>query len=146
MLNGDALVTYTFGLELGKFQVETVQEVSGLTMEQEVVEIRQVTSTGHQLVRKQPGARKPGEVTITRGLDKSRVFTNWIKLTLENGDLDGARENVSIAVKDANRKTVRRIQLSGCWASRWEGPALGVGQTAAATEKVTLVFEDITVE
>ncbi|WP_206505743.1 phage tail protein [Streptomyces chrestomyceticus] len=146
MLNGDALVTYTFGLELGKFQVETVQEVSALTMEQDVVEIRQITSTGHLLIRKQPGARKSGEVTITRGLDKSTVFTKWIKTTLENGDLDQARENVTIALKDANRKTVRRIQLSGCWASRWEGPALGVGQSSAATEKVTVTFEDITVE
>ncbi|MEV5508641.1 phage tail protein [Streptomyces orinoci] len=146
MLNGDALVTFTFGLELGKFQVETVQDVSGLTMEQDVVEIKQITSTGHLLIRKQPGARKSGEVTITRGLDKSKVFTNWIKLTLEKGDLEHARENVTIALKDANRKTVRRIQLTNCWASRWEGPTLDVGQSAAATEKVTLTFEDITVE
>ncbi len=146
MLTGDTFSSSTFAVELGKFQVETVQDVSGLTLEQDVVEVRQVSATGELIVRKQPGARKSGEITITRGMDKSTAFTDWIKATLVNADLDSARQNITIALKDAKKQTVRRIHLSNAWASRWEGPELGAANSQNATEKVTVTYEDITVE
>ncbi|MGW2997462.1 hypothetical protein ACWDA9_39305 [Streptomyces sp. NPDC001193] len=52
MLTGDELSSSTFALELGKFQVETVQSVSGLNLDQDAVEVRQVSPTGELLVRK----------------------------------------------------------------------------------------------
>ncbi|MEW2581661.1 phage tail protein [Streptomyces syringium] len=146
MLTGDTFSSSTFAIELGKFQVETVQDVSGLTLEQDVVEVRQVSATGELIVRKQPGARKTGEITITRGMDKSTAFTDWIKTTLVNADLDSARQNITIALKDAQKQTVRRIHLSNAWASRWEGPQLGAANSGNATEQVTITYEDITVE
>ncbi|MBP2406150.1 T4-like virus tail tube protein gp19 [Streptomyces netropsis] len=146
MLTGDTFSSSTFAIELGKFQVETVQDVSGLTLEQDVVEVRQVSATGELIVRKQPGARKTGEITITRGMDKSTAFTDWIKTTLVNADLDSARQNITIALKDAQKQTVRRIHLSNAWASRWEGPQLGAANSGIATEQVTITYEDITVE
>ncbi|NJP83071.1 phage tail protein, partial [Streptomyces sp. AA8] len=145
MLTGDTFSSSTFAIELGKFQVETVQDVSGLTLEQDVVETRQVSSTGELIVRKQPGARRTGEITITRGMDKSTAFTDWIKATLVNADLDSARQNITIALKDAKKQTVRRIHLSNAWASRWEGPQLGATNSGVATEQVTITYEDITV-
>ncbi|MEU1782845.1 MULTISPECIES: phage tail protein [Streptomyces] len=146
MLTGDTFSSNTFAIELGKFQVETVQDVSGLTLEQDVVETRQVSATGELIVRKQPGARKTGEVTITRGMDKSTAFTDWIKTTLVNADLDSARQNITIALKDAQKQTVRRIHLTNAWASRWEGPQLGAANSGTATEQVTITYEDITVD
>ncbi|MFI9202381.1 phage tail protein [Streptomyces sp. NPDC053048] len=146
MLTGDAFNSSTFAIELGRFQVETVQEVSGLTLEQDVVEVRQVSPTGELIVRKQPGSRRAGEITITRGMDKSTAFTDWIKSTLVNADLDSARQNITIAVKDAHEQTVRRIHLTNAWASRWEGPQLGATGSDGATEQVTITYEDITVE
>ncbi|GHF06794.1 MULTISPECIES: phage tail protein [Streptomyces] len=146
MLTGDTFSSNTFAIELGKFQVETVQDVSGLTLEQDVVETRQVSATGELIVRKQPGARKTGEITITRGMDKSTAFTDWIKATLVDADLAGARQNITIALKDAQKQTVRRIHLTNAWASRWEGPQLGAANSGTATEQVTVTYEDITVE
>ncbi|MFF2625366.1 phage tail protein [Kitasatospora griseola] len=146
MLNGDAFSTNAFSIELGKFQVETVRDVSGLTLEQDVVETRQVTPTGELLIRKQPGARRTGEITVTRGMDKSTAFTDWIKATLVNADLDSARQNITISLKDAKKNTVRRIHLSNAWASRWQGPSLGAGDSSTATEQVTITYEDLTIE
>ncbi|MFF0556501.1 phage tail protein [Streptomyces sp. NPDC004266] len=146
MLTGDTFSSTTFAIELGKFQVETVQDVSGLTLEQDVVETRQVSSTGELIVRKQPGARRTGEITITRGMDKSTAFTDWIKAALVDADLDSARQNLTIAWKDAQKQTVRRIHLGNAWASRWEGPSLGASESGTATEQVTITYEDITVE
>ncbi|MYQ97809.1 phage tail protein, partial [Streptomyces sp. SID6139] len=80
------------------------------------------------------------------GLDKSSEFTKWIKETLNNGAVDTARQNLTIEIKDSKGETVRRIQLMQGWASRWEGPSLKAGESAAATETVTIVFEEIVVE
>ncbi|MFL6125881.1 phage tail protein [Actinophytocola sp.] len=146
MAEGDALATHIFGVQLGGYMVESLQEVSGLTVEEDVVEIYQVTATGKPIIRKQPGAQKGGEVTITRGLDKSSEFSKWLKETLENGAVNSARQNITIEVKDTEGNSVRRMQLTNAWASKWEGPSLKAGESSAATEKVTLTFEEIKVE
>jgi phage tail-like protein len=146
MAEGDALSTHVFGVQLGGYLVESIQEVSGLTVEEDVVETSQVTPDGKPLIRKQPGARKGGEVTITRGLDKSSQFTEWIKETLNKGAVETARQNLTIEIKNTEGDTVRRIQLMQGWASRWEGPSLRAGESTAATEKVTITFEEIVVE
>jgi phage tail-like protein len=146
MAEGDALSTHIFGVQLGGYLVESIQEVSGLTVEEDVVETQQVTAEGKPLIRKQPGARKGGEVTITRGLDQSSEFTKWIKETLNKGAVETARQNLTIEIKDTEGQTVRRIQLMQGWASKWEGPSLKAGESTAATEKVTITFEEIVVE
>ncbi len=146
MATGDALSTHIFGVQLGGFTVESLQEVSGLTVEEDVVEVSQVTETGKPVLRKQPGAQKGGEVTLTRGLDQSVTFTNWLKETLEKGAVTAARQDITIEVKDTEGNTVRRMTLYRAWASKWEGPSFKAGESSAATEKVTLVFEEITVE
>lgn len=146
MAEGDALSTHLFGVQLGGYLVESIQEVSGLTVEEDVVEVKQVTPEGKALIRKQPGARKGGEVTITRGLDKSSEFTKWIKETLNKGAVETARQNLTIEIKDTQGSTVRRIQLMQGWASKWEGPSLKAGESSPATEKVTITFEEIVVE
>ncbi len=141
--NGDPLVTNTFGVQLGGLTVESLHEVSNLVVEQDVIEYKQVTPEGQLLVRKLPGARQPGEVTITRGLDKSGVFSAWIDKTLNQGAIDAARENITIEAKDTRRNTIRRINLINAWVSKWEGPSLTAGDSSPATETVTIVFEEI---
>ena len=49
-------------------------------------------------------------------------------------------------VMDTTGATVRRIQLMNAWPYKWEGPDLKAGDTASATEKVTVTFEDISIE
>jgi phage tail-like protein len=146
MAQGDTLSTHRFGVELGSVTVESVKEVSGLTVEQDVIETQQVTPTGERINKKQPGGQKGGEVTITRGLDKSTEFTAWIKKTLLDGDVEGARENLTIEIQDSRGESVRRMQLYDCWVSKWEGPSFSAGESNPATEQVTIVFERIEVE
>ncbi|MCX4882247.1 MULTISPECIES: phage tail protein [unclassified Streptomyces] len=146
MAEGDALSTHVFGVQLGGYRVESIQEISGMTVEEDVVEVKQVSDQGKQIIRKQPGARQAGEVTITRGLDKSSEFTKWIKETLNKGAVSSARQNLTIEIMDSEMNTVRRIQLMQGWVSKWEGPSLKAGESSPATESVTIVFEEITVE
>jgi phage tail-like protein len=146
MAQGDALSTHTFGVQLGGITVESVQEVSGLSVEQEVVEVKQVTPTGEQIIRKQPGARQAGEVTIVRGQDQSGQFTNWIKQTLNNGAVNAARQDLTIEVMDSTKTVVRRINLMKGWVSKWEGSSLNAGSSSAATETVTITFEQFDIQ
>ncbi|MBK0866977.1 MAG: phage tail protein [Saccharopolyspora sp.] len=146
MAEGDALSVHRFGVELGSVQVETVKEVSGLVLEQEVVDIPQTTPTGKPMVKRQPGPQQGGEVTITRGLDKSSEFSQWLNKTLIDGDVENARENLTIEVMDSKGESVRRIMLFDAWVSKWEGPELTAGESNAATEKATIVFERIELE
>jgi phage tail-like protein len=146
MAQGDALSTHIFGIQLGGYLVESVQEVSGLSVEEEVVEVKQITPDGKQIIRKQPGARQAGEITIVRGIDQSSAFTDWIKETLNNGAVNTARQNLTIEIKDSTQATIRRIQLMQGWASKWEGPSLKAGESSAAFETVTITFEEIVVE
>lgn len=98
---GDTLSTHIFQVELGGVSVESVQEVSGLTVELDTIEVAQVTPSGQYIIKKIPGARKGGEVTITRGMDKSTAFTQWIVETFEKGNVTAARKNISIIFVDA---------------------------------------------
>lgn len=140
---GDSLATHRFGVQLGGITVESVQEVSGLTFNQDVVEVPGVTSTGQPFTKKQPGASKGGQLTITRGLDQSSSFTQWINQTMTNGAVQAARQNLTVEIMDTQGNTVRRIDLMNAWASTYEGPSLQAGQASAATEKVTIEFETV---
>lgn len=141
---GDTLSTHIFQVELGGIAVESVQEVSGLSVEVDAIEVAQVTPSGQYLIKKLPGARKGGEVTITRGLDKSSAFSQWIEQVFEKGEIDEARKNISIIVTDSMNTPIRRMNLENAWVNKWEGPALKAGDATPATEKVNIVFETIT--
>ncbi|MEU9377207.1 phage tail protein [Streptomyces sp. NPDC048255] len=143
---GDALSGNRFSVQLGKFQVETVQSVSGLTIDQDVIEVKQVTADGVPVVRKQPGAVQSGQITVTRGMDQSAAFTDWIKQSVANKTLDRARQNVTIAVLDAQKNPVQRFHLTNAWASHWSGSDLDAGDSGVATETVTIEYEEITAE
>ena len=140
---GDTLSTHIFQVELGGVAVESVQEISGLTMELDAIEVAQVTPAGQYLIKKLAGARKGGEVTITRGMDKSSAFSQWIKQTFEHGRVDQARKNLSIIFVDSTNTPQRRINLENAWVNKWEGPDLKAGDASPAVEKVTVVFETI---
>ena len=140
---GDTLSTHIFQIELGGVAVESVQQVSGLTVELDSIEVAQVTPQGQYLIKKLPGARKGGEVTITRGMDKSSAFSGWVQETFEKGAVDQARKNVSIIFVDSTNTAQKRVNLENAWVSKWEGPDLKAGDSSPATEKVTIVFETI---
>ena len=140
---GDTLSTHIFQIELGGVAVESVQQVSGLTVELDSIEVAQVTPQGQYLIKKLPGARKGGEVTITRGMDKSSAFSGWVQETFEKGAVDQARKNVSIIFVDSTNTAQKRVNLENAWVSKWEGPDLKAGEASPATEKVTVVFETI---
>jgi phage tail-like protein len=75
---GDTLTSHNFGIQIDGVMVEFLHEVSGLTMEQDVIEYQQVSAQGVPVTKKMPGVKKAGAVTVVRGANGSSAFTQWI--------------------------------------------------------------------
>ncbi|MFF4282793.1 phage tail protein [Streptomyces kronopolitis] len=142
----DNFPVHAFAIQIDGIQLEQLKEVGGIGFEQEVIISHHVTDKGINYIRKQPGPRKSGELTITRGMDMNKALTDWIKLTYEKGDIPGARKNVTIEMKDNTGATKRRITLERAWVSSWDGGTITAGSSDAVNEKVTIQYEEIKVE
>ena len=107
----DISVGHSFGLEFDGVTIKQITEVSGLQIDQDVVELKQGPGTGKLLVRKLPGRPKPGEVTLTRGLTHDDSFETWIRDS-RFGKRPDARKGGAIIVYDYEGATIRRLQLT----------------------------------
>ena len=80
MQEGDSSVGHSFGLEFDGIQITSITEVSGLKMEQDVIEYKSnIAKDGKYQVKKLPGRWKAGECTLTRPLTKDGGFDKWVK-------------------------------------------------------------------
>ena len=64
----DSGVGHSFGLEFDGITINSITEISGLKMEQDVIELKQNGPDGKYSVKKLPGRWKAGEVTLTQPL------------------------------------------------------------------------------
>lgn len=142
---GDALAAQNFGIQIDGVEVEYLQEVSGLTMEQDVIEYQQISADGKPITKKMPGTKKAGECTVTRGMTQSTVFNEWINDSIA-GDMAAARKNATIIVMDYQLNPVKRYNMRNAWCSRVESSGPRAGEASAMTEAVTIVFEELVIE
>ncbi|MEV7356214.1 phage tail protein [Kitasatospora sp. NPDC091276] len=121
----------TFAVWIDGSQVETLQSVSGLAVDKGDIEIQQVSPGTGPVTR--PGPVDSGEVTITRGRDKSKAFTDWIKRTSQNPD---AARGLNLALLDSASKPVRAFLLVEAWASAAWGADGAIDTVTIACAKV----------
>src|SRR5688500_5418651 len=95
----DTSVGHSFGLEIDGVVIKQISEVSGLKLEQDVIELKQNTADGKYVVKKLPGRYKAGEVTLTRGLTGDNSFEKWVKDS-RFGKMGAARKGGAIIVYD----------------------------------------------
>ncbi len=129
---------FNFLVEIDGLSVAGFSEVSGLTTEQDIIEYREGSDT--QTVRKIPGLRKYGNITLKRGFTQNRELWDWRKTTI-----DGITERKSgaIILLDEARNEALRWQFSQGWISKWEGPALNATANEAAIESMEVAVEDL---
>ena len=118
-------------------------EVGGLTTELQVIEYRDGLSPQYG-VMKMPGIPKVSEVTLTKGIMKGdNKFFDWLNQTKLNLP---KREDVTISLLDEEHKPTMTWKLAKVWPSKIEGPSLKANDNAVAFEKMTLVYEVMTIE
>jgi phage tail-like protein len=118
-------------------------EVSGLGAEITMAEYRNGTDKENH-VRKIPNINKVSDVTLKRGIIKSKDLWDWINLTRREGWI--AQRNVTITLMDeANENTVQRWILQNTVPIKYTGPSLNAkGGSDVAMEEFVLSAEGIT--
>ncbi len=136
----DTSVGWSFGFEFDGIVIKQIQEVAGLRMENDVIELKHNTSDGKYVNKKLPGRPKAGEVTLTRGLTDDKSFEEWMKQSLF-GDMKQARKGGSVIVYDFMGTELKRYKLANCWPKSLEVGNLTAGDTNVLTEKLTVTHE-----
>lgn len=140
----DTSVGHSFGLEFDGVVIKQITEVTGLKMEQDVIELKQNTSDGKYVIKKLPGRPKAGEVTLTRGLTADQSFEKWIKDS-RFGKMTASRKGGAIIVFDYEGNPIKRYTLVNAWPKSLEIGSLKAGDTSVLTEKVVLTYESMDV-
>jgi phage tail-like protein len=141
----DKAVGHAFGLEVDGVVIKQINEVSGLKMEQDVIELKQNTSDGKYVIKKLPGRPKAGEVTLTRGLTGDNSFEKWVQAA-QFGKMADARKGGAIIVYDYEGSAIKRYKLTNAWPKSLEIGALKAGDTSVLTEKIVITYERMEVE
>jgi phage tail-like protein len=141
----DTSVGHSFGLEVDGIVIKQISEVSGLKMEQDVIELKQNTADGKYVIKKLPGRPKAGEVTLTRGLTGDQSFEKWVK-DAHFGKMATARKGGAIIVYDYEGAALKRYKLTNAWPKSLEIGSLKAGDTSVLTEKLVVTYELMEVE
>jgi phage tail-like protein len=138
----DKAVGHSFGLEIDGVQIKQIQEISGLKMEQDVIELKQNTNDGKYIIKKLPGRFKAGEITITRGLTDDTSLEKWAKDS-RLGKMGDARKNGAVIVYDYEGTALKRYKLTACWLKSLEIGSMKAGDTSVLTEKAVVTYESL---
>ena len=141
----DSSVGHSFGLEFDGITIKSITEVSGLKMEQDVVELKQNGPDGKYVIKKLPGRWKAGEITLTRGLTSDQSFEKWVKDS-QFGKMQDARKGGAIIVFDYEGEALKRYKMTNAWPKSLEIGALKAGDTSVLTEKLVVTCERLEVE
>ena len=143
--DNDGSVGHSFGLEIDGVQIKAITEVSGLKMEQDVIELKQNGPDGKYVIKKLPGRWKAAEITLTRPLTADQSFEKWIKDS-QFGKMNDARKGGAIIVFDYEGSAIKRYKLTNAWPKSLEIGSLKAGDTSVLTEKLSLTAERLEVE
>ncbi|WP_426561251.1 phage tail protein [Angustibacter sp. McL0619] len=141
----DSGAGHSFGLEFDGVQIKSITEVSGLKMEQDVIELKENGADGKYLIKKLPGRWKAAEITLTRGLTADTSFEKWIKDS-QFGKMNDVRKGGAVIVYDFEGNPLKRYKLTNAWPKSLEIGSLKAGDTSVLTEKLVLTAERLEVE
>ena len=142
---GDSSVGHSFGLEFDGITIKAITEVSGLKMEQDVVEYKENGPDGKYQIRRLPGRPKAPDITLTRGLTADNSFEKWVK-DAHFGKMSDARKGGAIIVYDYEGNALKRYKMTNAWPKSLEIGALKAGDTSVLTEKIVITYEQLEVE
>ena len=138
MERNDPYAQFNFLVEINDLTVGGFTEVSGITMESDIIEYREGSDVR---MRKLPALSKFGNITLKRGYTTSKALWEW-RLSTLNGETK--RHNGAIILQDEKRQPALRWEFFEAWISKYEGPALNASTNEAAIESIELAVENVT--
>jgi phage tail-like protein len=141
-MGGDAATSHIYQVECDGITLAQFQEVSGITIERQVIEHRATLPGGQEVIKKEPGPIKYGDITLKRGVTDDDQLYEWIDQVIK-GDIVSARRNGSIVQYDTMFSEIKRWNFVNGWPSKWEGPSHKANANEISVESVTLTVEAI---
>lgn len=135
----DPFRTFNFKVEISGTTTASFRECSGLTTDGDSVDYREGTDLN--TVRKLPGLRKYGNVTLKRGYTQNLELWAWYA-NIVNGVPD--RRTVTIVLMNEAHADVLRFELAFAWINKIEGPSLNATASEVAVESLEIVHEGLT--
>jgi phage tail-like protein len=117
LASGDVVATRLFGIEIDGVNIAQFREVAGVNNTVAVIEHRENTPDGKQVLKKLPGNSSAGDITLRRGKSADKALWEWFK-QVRDGDVKGARRNGSVILYDYEHGEVARYNFVNGWPSR----------------------------
>ena len=138
----DALAGYSFSIEIDGVTIAQFKEVSGINAEIQTIEHRENKLGGLPVMKKLPGAKKWGDLTMKKGRTDNKALWDWIK-SVQDGNMPAARKNGSITLFDYAHGEVSRFNFINGWPSKVSVGSLNAGGNDILLEEVTIVHEGL---
>ncbi|MFI1682995.1 phage tail protein [Streptomyces sp. NPDC020607] len=137
----DNVDKHQWQVELGDRRVETLKSVSGVPFQQEYTQLVQNSPDGKPVPDLVLGAPEFfGTLALTRAMDKSEKFTQWILDSQDPTKSEGSAQGLVLAYVDAQGHAVKKFLLEGASVSSWAAPDLAAGDSGEADETLELTF------
>ena len=135
------LASFRYSVSFGGADIG-FSEVSGLTLEYEVVKYRDGPGKQYGEI-KMPGRPKVSDVTLKRGIFPSdSMFYTW--LSTYHNKLE--RKDVLVNLLDEEGQPKMTWKLLKAWPAKVEGPSLKKDGSEVAVESITLTYEEMIIE
>jgi phage tail-like protein len=131
----DPYKNYNFQVEIAGINVAGFAECTGLSSEVEIIEYRE---GGDDLMRKLPGLKKFGNITLKRGVTDSQELYNWHRQLLQGRT--ERRDGAIILLNDA-REAVTRWNFRDGFPQKYEGPRFNAKSSDVAIETLVICCE-----
>ena len=130
-----ALPAFLFHVEIGGVDLGFFKSVTGLGVENEVLEFRDA-----DVIHKVPGVKKYPNIVLKRGFTGSSGFFNWVS-SFKNGS---ARVDGAIIMLSTGLTEVARWQFHNGFPAKWQGPELDASKNEIAIETLEIAHEGLT--
>jgi len=131
---------YRYRIEIDSIQQAGFSEFTNSKPEVDVVEYREGVDPPSP--RKLSGMAKYSNITLKWGITNSMDLYKWFKQVI-NGDVLGARKNISIIMLDEAGNDSARWDCTSCWPSKYEAPDGNASGNEVAIESLEIVCEEV---
>lgn len=118
-------------------------EVTGLTIENEVIEYREGSSPEYNKT-KMPGLHKFGNITLKRGtFANDNEYFNWLN-TVKLNTIE--RRDLTISLLNENHEPVVVYKVKQAWPVKIQSPDMKSDANEAAIESIELAHEGLVIQ
>ncbi len=139
-LHDDSFTGNYFSVEIDGLTLGYFTACSGLSIEFNVMEYKQVLATGRPGIAKYAGRAKYSEVVLKRGFTVDLDLHDWYKEVADAAKATPYKTG-AIVVFDRNATEVARFSLLNMWPSKLTGSSLEAGSDTPMVEELTIQHE-----